>query len=275
MLDHETRAWLAGRFANTEMNGAEIHQRCEEILEAHATVRPEIVYELAQVSSDAAFYLILLYQQQQLNTLVPEEHSSGFYLVTTDIFPLLPAKKIAVIKNATVYTSASTVRIERPLAFHLLQWATLNRLALTEKLFSIDSAALYEIGDEVMILKAALVAGEMKRSYDLAYNFSFERIQGGRQIKDWSLIQQLLATLYLQAKNNEAIISSLSLECALNILRTSDQFENQCMQVMGGAGYTEDFLLEKYFREVHFLKNWPDSFAQKMIEFYRNKVLSL
>lgn len=120
-----------------------------------------------------------------------------------------------------------------------------------------------------LIFRGAVAAGFLKKSFDLAVSYANERSQGGKLIKDWTLVQQMLAEIYLQVKINEKLIHSrLSEAEALGILKNSDQMVSLCLQVMGGAGYTEDYIVEKFFRHIHFLKNHPVPFAKNLVHFY-------
>jgi len=129
---------------------------------------------------------------------------------------------------------------------------------------------------EDLTVRAGLVAGLVKKAYELAFLYAGERSQGGRLIKDWSLVQMMLAEVFLKVELHEQLVrSGLSPALALGILQESDSLVSQCMQVMGGAGYTEDYLVEKLFRHIHKLKNSPSPFAQVVMQFYKREVLHL
>ncbi len=124
--------------------------------------------------------------------------------------------------------------------------------------------------------RAAVAAGLLKKAYDLAFLYAGERSQGGKLIVDWSLVQKMLAEIYLKVELHEKLIrSDLSPAIALAILQECDGLVSQCMQVMGGAGYTEDYIVEKLFRQIHQLKNSPVPFAQAVMQFYKREVLHL
>jgi hypothetical protein len=278
MLDKETSAWLAEIFNRETLSVEEIHKRCSEIMQAKIPHDLELIYELSQASSDAAFYLMQLISQKEIAELVPQEYSSGSYFALSSFFPFIIAKKFIVLKNSQAFADAQVEIIDRPQAFRIFQWGRCKEESLGQKIFSFDSEKqirFVSVENKLLMMKAALVAGLMKKSYELSYTFTYERSQGGRLIKDWSLIQQMLSEIYLQVKVNERLMNHLTIETALAILKSSDRFESQCMQIMGGAGYTEDYILEKHFREIHFLKNWPDGFVGTLQRFYTEQVMSL
>lgn len=272
MLDKETKAWLAGIFDKENLNVEEIHQRCHEIVQANLRYEMELLYELAQASADAAFYLMQLLSQNEIAALVPADYSTDCYFAISSLFPFIPAKKYIALNSHNAFRDCNVEVIDQPQAFRLFQWGRLLINSASDKIFSLNISS---VESKMLMMRAAIVAGLMKKSYDLSYTFTFERSQGGRLIKDWSLIQQSLADLYLQIKVNEKLIHHLTIETALAVLKVSDKFESQCMQIMGGAGYTADFLVEKHFREIHFLKNWPGSFSESLHRYYKEQVMTL
>jgi hypothetical protein len=121
--------------------------------------------------------------------------------------------------------------------------------------------------------RAGIAAGLMQKSLELARLFAAERVQGGRLIQDWTLIQSLLADLHIEAAVAEKLIlGEMNPALAFWILKSCDHFVSRCMQVMGGAGYTEDYLIEKIFRQVHILKNSAAPFSKTMMKYYQNEV---
>ena len=106
----------------------------------------------------------------------------------------------------------------------------------------------------------------------MATSYANIRVQGGRKISDWSSIQLILSELYLSVKRDVALIQNIEIATAFSILRDADHFVSLNMQVLGGAGYTEDYIVERLYRECIFLKNWPKPYKSELINHYQNKV---
>ncbi len=143
---------------------------------------------------------------------------------------------------------------------------------LAFRLFNVETKT-NETSEE-RVTRALIVCGIKKKAYELAFKYAHERQQGGRLIKDWSLIQKLLSELYFVVKADEAIVSHMDEERAFFIFKNCDQFISLAMQVLGGAGYTEDYQIERLFRECHFLKNWPRPYLESAMEHYQKVMVS-
>lgn len=107
-----------------------------------------------------------------------------------------------------------------------------------------------------------LVAGIKKALYTLVFSYTGERMQGGRYLRDWPLIATQLSSLSTTIERDQNHLKNLNFKLALDILGEADQFASQCLQILGGVGYTEAFKAEKYFREIVFLKNWLAPFSE-------------
>lgn len=120
-----------------------------------------------------------------------------------------------------------------------------------------------------LVYRGEIAAGLLQKAYELSVSYASERIQGGKLIKDWSLVEQMLAEIFLQVHTNEKLVQAgLTEATAMAILKNSDHTVSLCLQVMGGAGYTEDYIVEKFFRHIHYLKNHPVPFARGLMDFY-------
>jgi alkylation response protein AidB-like acyl-CoA dehydrogenase len=138
----------------------------------------------------------------------------------------------------------------------------------------VDGARLVgEEGDGMRIALSALDSGRLgiaaaatglaQAALDAAADYAIEREQFGRRIADFQGIAFLLADMeagvtaarstYLHAARLRDAGRPFSKEAAVAKLVATDaamKVTTDAVQVLGGAGYTEDFPLERYMREA-------------------------
>lgn len=238
-----------------------------DLLNTELSETPEFLYQLARVNSEAAFLLWQLQRQKKLYLMIKKD-LGPVQIVTTTLFPLLNEKQLLVVKKNKAHLLTldhSAIRaIEKPLAFRKWQWREVGDCS---SCVSLDES-FEGLKDEVQSV-ATIVAGIKYKAYTLAHSYAEKRIQGGRAIKDWTSIQEILGQLYLSIKTDEVLISKMDATSAFSILLNADSFASMSVQVFGGAGYMEDYSVERLFRECLFLKNWPLPYKQELIKHYQ------
>ncbi|MGZ3806651.1 MAG: acyl-CoA dehydrogenase family protein [Bacteriovorax sp.] len=274
MMHKEAQLWLSKIFSSDDLTPADLIRLSHEMSEApELTAGFSFLYELAQYHSEAAFLFWQMNWQKKCKEWISKYLPVQDHIVVTQLFPLLPeSEKTIFLSKGRAYGEAHLIKRERPLAFRFLEWREFKEESLSHVLFSYDAEELERLQKDELLFCAALVAGVKSKSYQLATSYANERIQGGRLIKDWSLIQGLLCELYLSIKQDEILVRHMTIESALSILKSCDQFASQNMQVLGGAGYTEDYVVERLFRECQFLKNWPKALKLQLLNHYTQEV---
>ena len=120
----------------------------------------------------------------------------------------------------------------------------------------------------MLLAAAAMSAGIMKSSFDEALDYSRKRLQGGREIINWSEIRMMLANLAHRLKISEMSIAQACLAeqegkadwvessnaAAFYALDLACDFTSDGIQLLGGYGYTKDFAQEKRFRDAQQLQ---------------------
>jgi len=118
--------------------------------------------------------------------------------------------------------------------------------------------------DRMSTASAAMAAGVIRGSFNVALDYAKQRTQGGREIANWSEVRMMLSAMAINLKCADLAISSacsmvdeqesgwqlasravdlLVSEMACNV--TSDG-----IQVLGGNGYMHDYSQEKSFRDA-------------------------
>ncbi|MDD4974734.1 MAG: acyl-CoA/acyl-ACP dehydrogenase [Bacteriovorax sp.] len=274
--------WIQKVFNSDKLSNAEIFKAIDDFgssKEAEETSnRPEFLYELAKVHSEAAFILWQIQLQKKLLSWViniaPAINLAGVQVIVSNLTPLLNENEVLVLKEGKGFLLAFTDQalrpVEKPLAFRKLVWKELGALSKEDFLYNQNELDIFLKAEIVSI--SAICAGAKFKSFQLASEYASTRIQGGRAIKDWSSIQLLLSELYLSVKADEVLIQNMKIATAFSILLDADQFVSRNMQVFGGAGYIEDYVVERLYRECIFLKNWPKPYKLELINHYQNQV---
>jgi alkylation response protein AidB-like acyl-CoA dehydrogenase len=129
--------------------------------------------------------------------------------------------------------------------------------------FAIAMAAL----DNGRLGIAACAVGIAQAALDLAVSYAKEREQFGRPIAEFQGLSFLLAdmatsvsaarSLYLAAARRKDAGHPFATEASMAKLFATDaamQVTTDAVQVLGGAGYVQDFPAERYFREAKALQ---------------------
>lgn len=118
--------------------------------------------------------------------------------------------------------------------------------------------------DSMHVAAAAMSAGIMKGSYQEAFEYSQKRFQGGRKISDWSEVQMILSNMAIKIKIAELAIAQAcqavdqflpqweqcSYATAIYVQEMACDVTTDGIQVLGGAGYMEDFGQAKRYRDA-------------------------
>lgn len=276
-MKEEAKVWLSKIFLSNDQSLPKLLALVSEMLEApELTGPPEFLYELAKYNSDAAFLFWQMRFQKKLKQWILKysKGESFAHIVSTQLFPIFTEQdELLILHKGKAYKESISKKIIRPLAFRTFEWREVNLESLSLPQFSYDEDELHKLLKEELPSCSVIVAGIKNKSYQLAYTYTNERVQGGRLIKDWSLVQTLLSEIFLNVKEDEILIKNNSIESAFSILKNADQFASLNLQIFGGAGYTEDYIVERLFRECQFLKNWPRPFKLSLLNHYQQEVL--
>lgn len=278
MIDQSLILGMQKMFGVEGLSISSIKNHLQDLMHSEETSalcqKPSFLYELAKINSEAAF---ILWQKQQQQKLLKwcEKYTTekNIYLSVTKLVPDLSLEKIIFLRDGKGHVLESNNSrisvVEKPLAFRSLPWIEIQEVPT--QTFSYSQLELDHLLDEEVLAAAAIVAGAKYKSYKIAVDYSAERSQGGRVIKHWSSIERILSELYLSIKADEVLLKDLGLPGAFLILKDADQFVGQNMQVLGGAGYTEDYVVERLYRECIFLKNWPRPYRQELMNHYQTR----
>lgn len=280
--DQAIKHWMEATFKSKSLSMAESEKVIKDLMSDPDMIglisNPIFLYELSKLHSEAAFLLWHLLWQKTLREWLGKQMPSlvlnNLQVISTHYFPFLSPEKALVLKNGkgfllACHESAFKV-IEKPMAFRFTPWKEV--LLTGDEFLSYDQEVLNEIFSNQIVYVAAIVAGIKYKSYELSSSYASERVQGGRPIKDWTSIQSLLSELYLSIKTDEALMRSINTATALSILRGADHFVSSNMQILGGAGYMEDYVVERLYRECIFLKNWPKPHKQELMSHYQKQM---
>lgn len=123
------------------------------------------------------------------------------------------------------------------------------------------------MADRMSVAAAAMSAGIMKGSFDDALTYSRKRVQGGREIINWSEVRMILADMMVTLKNAEMVVSRAgraadtkengwqesARAAAVYVQEAACDLTTWGIQVLGGVGYMKDFGQEKRFRDAQHL----------------------
>ncbi len=125
-----------------------------------------------------------------------------------------------------------------------------------------------EAVDRLSAAAAAACCGVMKGSFDAALDYARQRIQGGREIVNWSEVRMILSSMALQGKVAEMLVRQAaravdggepgwrlaSRAAALQVQEAAAGVTCDGIQVLGGNGYMQDYGQEKRFRDAQQLQ---------------------
>ncbi len=129
--------------------------------------------------------------------------------------------------------------------------------------FAVAMAAL----DSGRLGIAACAVGVAQAALDAAARYAGERIQFGQPIGQFQGIQFMLADMATAVASSRALVldaarmkdagrpfGALAAMAKLHATDTAMHVATDAIQVLGGAGYTKDFPVERYFREAKVLQ---------------------
>jgi len=110
---------------------------------------------------------------------------------------------------------------------------------------------------------ASLALGLGLEAMDFAVNYAKERVQFGRPIADFQAIQWMIADAYMELEAARMLVlraawlketgRPFTREASMAKLFASEAANRACykaVQILGGYGYTQDFPVERYARDV-------------------------
>jgi alkylation response protein AidB-like acyl-CoA dehydrogenase len=135
----------------------------------------------------------------------------------------------------------------------------------------------------MQLVAAAMASGIMRGSFNEALAYCRDRRQGGRKLKEWSLMQMMLSELSIRLHVSEMLLSraceaitqgekgaeSAVQAAAFHILSSATELTSDGIQAMGGVGYMKDFGQEKRFRDAGQVQALLGIFPMKKIRFFR------
>lgn len=130
---------------------------------------------------------------------------------------------------------------------------------------------------------ASICLGLMESSFREAAGYAKERVQGGREIINWSEVRMILSSMAMACRNVEMLIeqavreiregrvgwrlsSRTSLLVAQDLVR---QVTSDGIQLLGGIGYIKDYGQEKRFRDGHHLLSLMGHYPSRKLETLR------
>lgn len=196
---------------------------------------------------------------QSLLLKMTDEISSSSVL---SLFPLNDSRQIAITKPLSeniyfldslskVLLSVQTKMIQSPPIkcvepFCLLTFS--DDLSFEEHSLKTQRAQSLIHGELSKVMRAI-----MQSAFEIALRHSLQRQQGGRLIFEWSEHKHLLANLEIKLHSHKSDVPSAESETLtyLGLLSEFGPFISDCMQLMGGLGYTQNTPMEYYFRLAH------------------------
>lgn len=118
--------------------------------------------------------------------------------------------------------------------------------------------------DRLSVAAAAASCGVMKGSFETALDYARQRIQGGREIVNWSEVRMILSSMAVRAKAAEMLVrraaaavdaaspgwALASRAAALQVQEAATEVTCDGIQLLGGNGYMQDYGQEKRFRDA-------------------------
>jgi len=118
--------------------------------------------------------------------------------------------------------------------------------------------------DRLSVAAAAMSAGVMQGSFVDALDYCKQRMQGGREIVNWSEVRMLLSSIAVAGKVADLLVERTaeavdrgeagwqlaSRATALQVQKMATQETSNGIQLLGGYGYMKDYGQEKRFRDA-------------------------
>jgi alkylation response protein AidB-like acyl-CoA dehydrogenase len=140
-----------------------------------------------------------------------------------------------------------------------------------------DSALVGEMGNGFLqlmknfeierLIVAAMALGRAQCAFNDAAAYANQRVQFGQPIGTKQLIQQMITECYIKLENMRNITyhsarmkdngQSVRIHCGLAkyyCARAGFEIVDDCMQIMGGIGYTEDHRISRLWRDIRMLR---------------------
>jgi alkylation response protein AidB-like acyl-CoA dehydrogenase len=127
---------------------------------------------------------------------------------------------------------------------------------------------LSQSADRLSVACAAMSAGVMRGSFLTALDYARQRLQGGREIVDWSQVRMVLADVAIKLKCADIIVEAASTAvddaedewqqasraAALHVCPIACDVTSDGIQLLGGNGYMHEYGQEKRFRDAQHLQ---------------------
>ncbi len=128
---------------------------------------------------------------------------------------------------------------------------------------------LGQAADRLSVACAAMAAGVMEGSLSTALAYDRERMQGGREIVEWSQVRMMLAEIAINIKSADLIVEAASTfvdasedgwqrasrAAALHVCPIACNMASVGIQLLGGNGYMHEYGQEKRFRDAQHIQS--------------------
>ena len=118
--------------------------------------------------------------------------------------------------------------------------------------------------DRLSVAAAAASCGVIKGSFQAALDYARQRMQGGREIVNWSEVRMILSSMAVRGKTAEMLVRQAaravdgeepgwelaSRAAALAVQEEAAEVTCDGIQLLGGNGYMQDYGQEKRFRDA-------------------------
>lgn len=140
--------------------------------------------------------------------------------------------------------------------------------------------------DRLSAASAACSCGVMKGSFDAALEYARQRMQGGREIVNWSEVRMILSSMAVRAKAAEMLVRRAaaavdggepgwelaSRAAALLVQEMAVEVTCDGIQILGGNGYMQDYGQEKRFRDAQQLQALLGMVPMRRLRYIRRVV---
>ncbi|MBU1943008.1 MAG: acyl-CoA/acyl-ACP dehydrogenase [Actinobacteria bacterium] len=140
--------------------------------------------------------------------------------------------------------------------------------------------------DRLFVAIGAMASGVMKGSFDTAFDYAKERVQGGREIVGWSEVKMLLADMALKVKLADMLVGEAaravdrgaggwtlaSRAAGVCVPEMARDVTSNGVQLLGGNGYMKDYGQEKRFRDARQLQTLLGSSAMNRLAYIEKVV---
>ncbi len=140
--------------------------------------------------------------------------------------------------------------------------------------------------DRLSVAAAAASCGVMKGSFETALDYARQRMQGGREIVNWSEVRMILSSMAVRTKAAEMMVREAaeaadsrragwelaSRAAALQVQEAAAEVACDGIQLLGGNGYMQDYGQEKRFRDAKQLQALLGMAPLRKLRFIRRVV---